>query len=490
MRALAVLVVLTGVTPGLFAQQSLAIVSGPVGSQTGDRVAAAGSVDGDAVPDWLVRVPNVGNGRIQVVSGANLSVRNLDNPQPGGGFGDSALFASPDLNQDGVRDIVVGRNGALVAFSGATLAQLWQTIGPTVYHAACAIGDIDGDGRGDLAAMSSTSGNTTLWTLRGSNGSAIDSIPVPFTHAIVNLGDVTGDGVPEIAIGGGNGGSVLRAQPLASLFNLPGPVTAVGAADLAGDARNEVLASDGQTLRVFAGGTSSVVRTFANVTAGFAVVGDLDADGVPDLAFRAGFTATPVESAELVSGRTGARLALWLGTLRLRVVQLAAVGDVDGDGFGELLIGDPDANPTWPLGSARGSWQLLSCKLLATMAAQPVNCGQGPFLPTLGVTRPVLGMPATVEGRDAPAGAVGFLAFSPQPGHATNLGVVGCDAWFDPANGILLHQPTGTSWQFTFPVPAVPQLAGFAFALQAFYAPTASPIGLDVSNGIWARAGY
>ena len=40
----------------------------------------------------------------------------------------SVLFSCADLNQDGVRDLVVGRNGALVAYSGATLAQRWQTV--------------------------------------------------------------------------------------------------------------------------------------------------------------------------------------------------------------------------------------------------------------------------------------------------------------------------------------------------------------------------
>ena len=137
-----------------------------------------------------------------------------------------------------------------------------------------------------------------------------------------------------------------------------------------------------------------------------------------------------------------------------------------------------------------GAWQAVSGKVLATMQSQPTACAQGPFFPQLGITRPRIGQTATIEGRDAPAGTVGFLAFSPQPTLPTNLGVVGCDAWFDVTNGSLLHQPSGVNWTFTFAVPPAPQLVGYAFALQAFYAPTFSPIGIDVTNGIWARFGF
>jgi hypothetical protein len=42
----------------------------------------------------------------------------------------------------------------------------------------------------------------------------------------------------------------------------------------------------------------------------------------------------------------------------------------------------------------------------------------------------------------------------------------------------------------SFAIPPVPQLAGFAFALQAVHAPTPSPFGFDLSNGVWARIGY
>jgi len=55
---------------------------------------------------------------------------------------------------------------------------------------------------------------------------------------------------------------------------------------------------------------------------------------------------------------------------------------------------------------------------------------------------------------------------------------------------VILHNPNGTAWQFAVPIPTAPQLAGIGIALQAFYVPTSSPIGFDLSNAVWATIGW
>jgi hypothetical protein len=178
---------------------------------------------------------------------------------------------------------------------------------------------------------------------------------------------------------------------------------------------------------------------------------------------------------------------VWVGSAALRLGEgaLASPGDLDGDGYRELVIGDFSANQ-WS-----GAWQVVSPRILATMQFQPANCAQGPFLPQLGMTRPVLGQTVVFVGRDAPPSVAGFLALSAQPVTAINLGAVGCDAWFDITNWAALHQPaSGGGWSFTVPLPNAPQLAGLQVAAQAFYAPTNGPLGYDLSNGVWARIGY
>jgi hypothetical protein len=411
-------------------------------------------------------------------------------------FGLRVLTGTPDMNLDGVRDILVESGNDFIAYSGANLAVLWQTQAAAnqVFLFAVPVGDLDNDGRCDLAAVVILGNSQYVWTMRGSNGSMLQtSVPLPAaTNSLALLGDVNGDNRPEIVLGTTSSSVYVRqVVPSATLINFTVPsanVMYVAAADMADDTRNEIVVSNGIALRVHSATTGQLIRTIPG-TGEFAVVGDLTSDGVPDLAVRT-VPGTLGDGVDFRSGANGSLLAQWFGSGSFRCARLGATGDVDGDGFGDLLLGDPDATKL-PNGVPwSGAWQLLSTKLLATMQAMPATCAQGPFFPQLGITRPRLGYVATVEGRDAPPAAVGFLAFSPMPGTSTSLGVMGCDAWFDLANGLLLHQPTGVNWTFQFPVPAAPQLAGCGFALQAFYVPTFSAIGMDLSNGIWARLGY
>jgi hypothetical protein len=171
-------------------------------------------------------------------------------------------------------------------------------------------------------------------------------------------------------------------------------------------------------------------------------------------------------------------------------VELTGLGDVNGDGFGDFAIGDPNGNPNGNGNTAPGAWQIVSGKVLAFREEKPTNCAFGPFLPQLGMTLPRLGTNVVVAGQNAPLGSVGLVAFSLQPPVGIHLGITGCDAWFDLAGGSLLQTTTTTSWQFTFPIPAVPQFAGIGIALQTVYAPSPMPLGFDLSNGLWARIGW
>ena len=484
MRCFALLLPLQVLLP---AQQAISTTFGTTpGGLTGDAVAVGTDFDGDSVPDLLIASPGIGQGLVQVVSGATSSIRTIQNPGTST-FPFRVMIGVPDLDLDGRGDIVINANGSLRAYSGATLAVRWATPA-AVYDVAAPVGDRNGDGRLDLAAI--TLGNPgELRLLSGLDGSVFGSFPLQFggANALVNIGDQNGDGVPELARLLTAGTQILRLANPPELLTIQFGGNVIAAANLAGNLRNEVLVGEpnSQQVRAYDGSSGALLRTYGPAyDGGFAVIGDLDADGVPELALRTGFT-----DLRFVSGVTGAELARWPASAQFRVERQVGGVDFDGDGYGDLLLGSPLASATGA-SPATGGWQRLSGKVLAFREDKPVNCSQGPWAPQLGATRPVLGGTMTVAGLQAPVGAVGTVVWSLRPPLPVNLGVVGCDAWFDLGGGQLLTTTTTTSWQLSFPVPLVPQLAGLPIALQAFYGPTSTPIGLDLSNGIWARVGW
>lgn len=124
-----------------------------------------------------------------------------------------------DLNGDGVPDLVVGSPGAkgpgpfagrVQALSGKDGAELWARTGEyeklLLGFSLCIPGDVDGDGRPDVAAGAPLGAAVLL--LSGVDGSVIRRITREdtiggswFGAAVCALPDRDGDGVAELAIG-------------------------------------------------------------------------------------------------------------------------------------------------------------------------------------------------------------------------------------------------------------------------------------------------
>lgn len=227
-----------------------AILHSVYGSASGDRfgydLAGAGDVTGDGRGDVLV-----GSlfGGIKVLSGASGAVVNTVSAGASDIFGRSVDSIS-DLNGDGVRDFLVGATqedffnpgtGYVEVLSGISGFSLFtvqgQSIGDAFGHHVAAIGDWDGDGTEDFAVSalpSSPSVNSYVTIISGQTHAVLLSLSgalasEDFGSSIASLGDTTGDGRLELAVGSPNsntnGSSSGHVQVFSSGFTACGDIS-------------------------------------------------------------------------------------------------------------------------------------------------------------------------------------------------------------------------------------------------------------------------
>ena len=312
---------------------------------------ASGDVNGDGKADIIVGALGESSfqGRAYVFSGANgslLRTLNTPNPQAWGGFG--GAVAAGDVNGDGKADIIIGANGETVgpntgegrayAFSGQDGSLLRTLNTPNTqagagFGGAVASADLNGDGKADIivAAYVETIGANTgqgrVYVFSGANGSLLRTLNTPNPQANAHFGvkvvagDVNGDGRVDIVVGA--------------------PDETVGA-------------NTGQgRLYVFSGTDGSLLQTLTTANpqadAGFgarAVAGDVNGDGKADIIVGAGAEWTADYGfqgrAYVFSGANGSLLR----TLNTPNPQAdaafgsaVALGDVNGDGTADLVVG-------------------------------------------------------------------------------------------------------------------------------------------------------
>lgn len=259
--------------------QTLTGLAGQQGSYTqfGRCVAGVGDVNADGVPDvavaseYGINLNGVQSGYVCVFSGADGSVLHVLNGNWNGERFGTACAAAGDVNGDGVPDILVGSPyyyyatgpGAVRIYSGydGLLLRFVTGVAPppqaiTIGFGVASLGDVNGDGVPDFVTGATPSyGSNGARVYSGASGGLLFSVAAqptfnayggvePFPHPVAGLGDVNGDGTPDIITATTSGAVVYSGGNGAQIFTrtLPSDCASVGpASDLNHDGYADFL---------------------------------------------------------------------------------------------------------------------------------------------------------------------------------------------------------------------------------------------------------
>jgi len=333
----------------------------------GTSVSYAGDMNGDGFDDVIVgapffeTVPDESWGKVFVYPGSASGLSTTPSWTETGtddlrGFGHGVSDAG-DMNGDGYGDVIVGSSTPLPPLTDSarvylgspswsptvrTLDELLDTLSESILDVVSSAGDVNGDGFSDVIAGDSHwhdgfgacgaafvflgSPTDTVyqrgWTYSDPAGCAADAGgSYSLGHAVSSAGDVNGDGFSDVMVGTPG-------------YSVEAPTEGEGRAE------------------VFLGSASGLATTAAwsfesNMLGGFTGVslstaGDVNGDGFSDVVTGGGFTGFSQGSVDVFLGSSSGLST----TPAMSAVDAAGAiivqnaGDVNGDGFGDVIVGD------------------------------------------------------------------------------------------------------------------------------------------------------
>ncbi|WP_447637860.1 BspA family leucine-rich repeat surface protein [Flavobacterium microcysteis] len=339
---------------------------------------ASSDLDGDGKPD--LAVTNYTSGTVSVLRNISTSgspafatpVNYTVGSQP-------RIITIGDIDGDGKPDLaVVNLNSNNVSVlrntsNNGTISFAAAVHFPTLYFPiSVAIGDLDGDGRPDLAIAKNASNRVSVLRNTGSIGSLsfageVDYIvgtenPRDSKPYSITLGDLDGDAKPELVVANFGTNTIVILHNTSSNGNLSfvrkvdvaignGPTT-VTIADLDGDGKPDVAAGTAFSKNVYIlrntssmGNLTFAQPTFLQSRDGIQTLSaaDINGDGKPDLVLSLP-QVNKVSVLRNISNVGNIKFANYVDYATGTYPYSAIAGDLDGDGKPDLVVANWQSN--------------------------------------------------------------------------------------------------------------------------------------------------
>ena len=484
------------ITPGSFAPPVDFVTGG------GPSSVAIGDLDGDGKPDLVVTNNNDNTVSVlrNTATSGTITAGSFATKVDFATGGNPSSVAIGDLDGDGKPDLAVVNNASntisvirnisasvsITAGSFATNVDFATGTNPS----SIAIGDLDGDGKPDLAVVNTRSNTVSVFRNISTGGSITSgSFATKADFATGNgpqsiaIGDLDGDGKPDLAVVN------TRSNTVSIIRNISasGSITS---------------------------GSFATKADFATGAGPYSIaIGDLDGDGKPDLA-----VANATDNTVSVFQNTATSGTIAAGSFATKVdfatggnPSSVAIGDLDGDGKPDLAFTNYISNtvsvlrnsqPTGPIVTASGILTAFtSCSSSASTSQSFTVSGS-----TLGTNSLTVTPPAGFELSTTSNGTYSSTAINltPLSGTVATTTIYArmASATTSPTAGNITVASTGATSQtvaVSGTVNAVPTISlgtiNTVFTtITTFSTPytatTASPTQYSISTGTRALAGF
>jgi hypothetical protein len=357
--------------------------------------------DGDGELDLVVAVEDSAFGGVERVEAWNREgeiVASWSSDTHGSSlFGEHEWIASAgDVDGDGRGEVLLRYPTRVLSVATGAMRELG---GPRELLDGLGAGDLDGDGRADLALAFVIDERLLVMGVRGVNGDELWSSDVaqgskrpqgPSTKArLARLGDLDGDGVAELAcvaftrdfehrlvVLSGATGALLSSNTTRPWLDV------ANAGDVDGDGLDDVLAFTDASATVY-GERGTVERLTLEMPRGVVAralgLGDLDGDGRGELLLVADEAGGSPSLGRIHRGSDGSvlRELRWRRDSHFPAFGIAPAGDLDGDGVNDLLVSAPRLHENELLSNAwrrpRKSWVMVYSGRFLAASSEPLE---------------------------------------------------------------------------------------------------------------------